>query len=122
MPIGMYGKSWKYLDYKCYIWLDAEEREENGTKIVFIALSMRKLLTRSVQPAQREQTIVSGIVVCLLPIPTSIHTHNSVMESSLSSLARCESPLVQAKIEAAGIGEGAMNFQKQCMHVYTSYM
>ena len=43
----------RYVDYTCYI-----EREEcNDTKIIFIALSMRKLLTRNVRPTQREQTI-----------------------------------------------------------------
>ena len=58
MPVEMYGKSW-YVDCKCYMWLDSEEREEcNDTKIIFIALSMRKLLMRSVRPTQREQTIV----------------------------------------------------------------
>ena len=52
-PVCRYGGS------KYYIWLDAEERDEsNDTNIVFIALSMRKLLTRSVHPTHCEQTIV----------------------------------------------------------------
>ena len=49
----------RYVDCKCYIFLDLEELEEcNDTKIIFIALSTRKLLTRSVRPTQCEQTIV----------------------------------------------------------------
>ena len=42
----------------CYISPDAEEQDEfNGTKIIFIGCTMRKLLTRSVRPTQCEQTI-----------------------------------------------------------------
>ena len=38
------------------IWLDVEEREEsNDTKIIFIALSTRKLLTQSARPTQHDQ-------------------------------------------------------------------
>ena len=49
----------RYIDCKCYIWLNSEEQEECiATNIIFILLSMRKLLTRSVRPTQREQTIV----------------------------------------------------------------
>ena len=48
----------RYVDYTCYISLDSEEREEcNDTKIIFIALSLGKLLTQNVRSNQREQTI-----------------------------------------------------------------
>ena len=55
MPVEMYGSPvCRYVDYTCYIFFDSEEREEcNDTKIIFIALSMRKLLTRNLQPTQR---------------------------------------------------------------------
>ena len=44
----------RYVDYKCYIWLDAEEREESSdTKIIISS----KLLMQSVS-TQCEQTIV----------------------------------------------------------------
>ena len=47
---------WKvHIIYTCYIWLDSEDREHlSSTKIIFIALSMQKLLTQSVQPTQCE--------------------------------------------------------------------
>ena len=58
---GSYGGS------KCYImWLDAEGREEcNGTKIMFIALSIRKLLMRSVRQTQCKQTQYYSPVVVI---------------------------------------------------------
>ena len=43
----------RYVDYKCYIWLEREEF--NDTKF---ALSVRKLSTQSVRATEREQTIV----------------------------------------------------------------
>ena len=57
----MYGnKLVRLLVRTRYIWFHVEEREESsGTKILFIALSMRKFLTRSVGLTQRERTIVS---------------------------------------------------------------
>ena len=63
--MGKYGSPiCRFVDYKCYVWLDAEVQEEsNDTKIVFIALGIRKLLTRSVRPTQRKQTIVIIIFV-----------------------------------------------------------
>ena len=49
--------------YKCCKWLDATEREEcNGTKIIFIAQSMQKLVTRTMWSTQREQTIIINTV------------------------------------------------------------
>ena len=46
---------------KCFIWLDAEPREDfNGIKIIFIGQCMQKLLPRSVRPTQCEQTIVQS--------------------------------------------------------------
>ena len=57
----MYGKSWFALfqgTYTIHARLDVEEQEEyDATKIIFIAVSMRKLLTHSVWPTQCEQTI-----------------------------------------------------------------
>ena len=48
----------RYVDYMFYTFSDSEEREEcNDTKIIFIALSMRKLLTPNVMPTQREKTV-----------------------------------------------------------------
>ena len=66
MPAEMYGKSWftclQVRRLLVLYMLDAEAREEsNDTKIVFIALSMQKLLTRSVRPTQHEQTIGTGL-------------------------------------------------------------
>ena len=48
-----------YVDYKYYNYMVGFGRasEIHDTKIVFIALSMWTLLTRSVRPTQREQTI-----------------------------------------------------------------
>ena len=63
-----------YVDYTCYIFLDLEEREEcNDIKIIFIALSMKKLLTRRVRPTQCEQTI--GFLPKITP---DTHTGNTV--------------------------------------------
>ena len=43
------------------ILLDAEQCEElNGTKIIFIAWSVRKLLMRIVRPTQLKQTILGN--------------------------------------------------------------